>query len=86
MNRGESELDKKLTKVVGVKLKALRNYKGYSLQYVADRILPSKNRGTINHWESGRAQPNLSQLKKACDLYGMDVLDFLGEVYSDVFK
>lgn len=85
MNRGNSDLDKKMAKIVGLKLRSLRIYKGYSLQYVADRILPSKNRGTINHWESGRAQPSLAQLKKACDLFGVDVLEFLGEVYDEIF-
>lgn len=85
MNRGNSDLDKKMAVIMGEKLKALRIYKNYSLQYVADRMLSSKNRGTVNHWESGRAQPSLSQLKKLCDLYGVNVLEFLGDVYNEVF-
>lgn len=85
MNKGNSALDDKLTRIMGEKLKALRMYKGYSLQYVADRILSSKNRGTISHWEAGRAQPNLTQLKMICTIYDVNVLDFLNEVYKEVF-
>lgn len=86
MNKKQDILDKKTTEIIGQKLKSLREYKGFSLQYVADKILASKNRGTIQHWEAGRSQPNLTQLKKITELYGVDVLEFLGDVYTEVFR
>lgn len=86
MGNRDNSLDKKMTKLLGQKLKSLREYKGYSLQYVADRMLLSKSRSTIQHWEAGRAQPNLSQLKQITEIYGIDVLDFLTTLYKEVYE
>ena len=56
---------------LGSELKAGRKFKGYTQQYVADRIKVS--RSCIASWENGARQITIDDVFKLCDLYGLDV-------------
>jgi DNA-binding XRE family transcriptional regulator len=57
-----------------------RMRKGYTQQEIADEL--DVSRGTVNAWEKGRQEPNLTlrQIKKLCEL-----LDFTLETLPDDF-
>ncbi len=73
---------KQLDVIIGAKLKQLRLRKGYSTQYVGERV--GKSNVTITYYEQGRNATDLSTLKKLCNLYGVDMLHFLAEIYEDI--
>lgn len=52
-------------------LRTARKFKGYTQQYVADRI--GVSRSCIATWESGKNQITIDDVFKLCDLYGVDV-------------
>lgn len=58
-----------LTSSIGSKLKSLRKAKGYSQQFVADRI--GMKRSTISNYEIDRRLPSLTDLKRIADFYGV---------------
>ncbi len=65
--------------IIGQKMKELRLKKGYSMQYVADR-LGLKNRSSIAHIEAGRNVLSISELKELCDIYNTDFRLVLKEI------
>lgn len=54
---------------IGSKLKSLRKAKGYSQQFVADRV--GMKRSTISNYEIDRRLPSLTDLKRIADFYGV---------------
>ncbi len=54
---------------LGSKLQSLRKAKGYSQQYVADKI--GMKRSTISNYEINRRLPSLTDLKRVADFYGV---------------
>lgn len=54
---------------IGSKLKSLRRAKGYSQQFVADRV--GMKRSTISNYEIDRRLPSLTDLKRLADFYGV---------------
>ena len=68
--------------LIGDKLKSLREKKGYSVRYVGKAI--GKSNVTIVHYEQGRHGTDLPTLKKLCNLYGVDMLHFLADIYEDI--
>lgn len=64
-------------KTIGEKLKLYRKAKGLTLQQAADAI--DKSNGQVSHWETGRHEPSLSDLRKLAVLYGCTLGDFVGE-------
>ena len=73
---------KQLDVIIGAKLKQLRNKKGYSTQYVGDHI--GKSNVAITYYEQGRNATDLTTLKQLCNLYDVDMLEFLAEIYEDI--
>lgn len=68
--------------LIGNRLKSLRERKGYSTRYVGNLI--GKTNATIVHYEQGRNGTDLSTLKQLCNIYGVDMLHFLAEIYEDI--
>lgn len=54
---------------IGSKLRALRKARGYSQQFVADRV--GMKRSTISNYEIDRRLPSLTDLKRVADFYGV---------------
>ncbi|MBQ6217371.1 MAG: helix-turn-helix transcriptional regulator [Erysipelotrichaceae bacterium] len=71
---------KEIDVYIGSKLKEMREAKNFSLRYVANRI--GKSNVTISHYESGRNATDLPTLKKLCNLYDVDMLQFLSDIYD----
>lgn len=66
--------------MIGERLKAMRNAKKYSLRYVGEKM--GRSNVTISNYETGRLSIDLPTLKKLCALYGVDMLEFLAEIYE----
>lgn len=71
--------DKEMNEVFGNYLRNLRLKKGYTMQYVADRM-GFKNRSSIANYEMGRATMSISTMKQICDIYGYDFRDVLKDI------
>lgn len=71
-----------INKLIGERLQAMRNDKGYSLRYVAERV--GLSNVTISHYETGRNGIDLKNLKKLCVLYGVDMMKFLSDIYEEL--
>lgn len=59
----------KMAASIGSKLQSLRKARGYSQQYVADRV--GMKRSTISNYEIDRRLPSLTDLKRVADFYGV---------------
>lgn len=66
--------------LIGERLRELRKARGYSLRYVEERT--GRSNATISNYETGRLGIDIPFLKKLCTLYGVDMLEFLGEIYD----
>lgn len=66
--------------MIGERLKQMRNAKHFSLRYVGERV--GRSNVTISNYETGRLSIDLPTLKTLCTLYGVDMLEFLGEIYE----
>ncbi len=67
---------------IGARLKALRERMGYSTRYVADLI--GKSNVAVTYFETGRNGVDLSTLKKLCNIYNVDMIEFLEEIYDQI--
>ena len=54
---------------IGSKLRSLRKARGYSQQFVADRV--GMKRSTISNYEIDRRLPSLTDLKRIAEFYGV---------------
>lgn len=55
-------------------LSKLRKERGLTTQQVGEALKIAK--GTLNHWETGRCEPNISMLKKLADFFCVSI-DYL---------
>lgn len=53
--------------MIGMKLKELRKSKGFSLEYVAEKL--DVSRQTVAKWEAGETLPDILKSKELADLY-----------------
>lgn len=53
--------------MIGMKLKQLRNQKGYSMEYVAEKL--DVSRQTIAKWENDETLPDILKTKALTELY-----------------
>ena len=60
---------------LGQWLEKKRNEKGYSLQYVADRLGCSKT--AVHCWEKGKRSMYAKTLKAYCEVLGIDLQEFI---------
>lgn len=67
--------DKEFDITLGKWLEEKRNEKGYSLQYVADRLGCSKT--AVHCWEKGKRSMYASTLRDYCDVLGVDLNEFV---------
>ena len=65
---------------IGAKLKILRKGRKLTQEQLADRL--GVNRATISNYEIGRRLPNLNDLKRFAEFYGVG-LDYFGVVSKD---
>lgn len=68
--------------LIGSKLKELRKAKGLSTYDVCKLMKCSSV--TITHYEQGRNAINIPNLKRICNIYGVDMLEFLQEIYEQL--
>ena len=57
--------------MIGMKLKRLRNKKGYSLEYVAEKL--DVSRQTIAKWENNETLPDILKSKALAALYDVSL-------------
>lgn len=67
--------------VINERLKDLRREKGYSLEYVAERI--NVSRQTVSKWESGETVPDVLKCKELADIYDISMDELLAEKGED---
>lgn len=65
-------------KKLGSNLKKAREVKGYSLQYVGDKL--GVSRQTVFTWEAGTRTINADYLFDYCDVVGVDVNEVVREL------
>lgn len=65
---------------IGAKLKILRRGRKLTQQELAEKL--GVNRATISNYEIGRRTPNLNDLKRFSEFYGVG-LDYFGVVSKD---
>lgn len=65
---------------IGTKLKILRRGRKLTQQELADKL--GVNRATISNYEIGRRTPNLNDLKRFSEFYGVG-LDYFGVASKD---
>lgn len=53
--------------MIGMKLKQLRNQKGYSMEYVAEKL--DVSRQTVAKWENDETLPDILKTKALTELY-----------------
>jgi transcriptional regulator with XRE-family HTH domain len=62
---------------VAERLRAARKLSGLTLSEVAGRVGVSES--TVSRWETGRREPDYSQLRALADLYNLTVAVLFGE-------
>mgnify|MGYP001810237116 CR=1 FL=1 len=67
--------------IVGEYLKEIRTDKGYSLQYVADRI--GRSRYTYRDYETGETEMYWSMYLKVCSALDIDPIQLSSRVLTD---
>lgn len=72
---------KDLNKRIGIKLREAREDKNMSLREVEAAF--GKNYSTIQSYESGRISITVETMNELCNLYGVNYLDLLQEVYYE---
>lgn len=72
-----------IDKAIGFRLRELRLKKGYTMQYVADR-LGLKNRSSIANYETGRASVSIHMLRDICNIYDYDFRQVLKEISETI--
>lgn len=63
--------------MISDRLKELRHEKGYSLEYVAEKI--NVSRQTVSKWESGDTVPDVLKCKELADIYDVSMDELLTE-------
>ena len=52
-----------------ISLKAARINKGYTQEYVAEKLRVTKK--TVGSWENGKSMPKIDKIEPICELYGV---------------
>lgn len=63
--------------MIGSKLRRLRNARGYSQEYLADRLKVSQ--ATLSNIESGKTKPDINVIMAACEEFEIDITDLLDD-------
>lgn len=63
---------------IGFLLKEKRIEKNYSLQRVGDMI--GRTKSSIHYYETGKRSIDIDVLEAICNVYGIDMYDFLDQV------
>lgn len=63
--------------MISDRLKELRREKGYSLEYIAEKI--NVSRQTVSKWESGDTVPDVLKCKELADIYDVSMDELLLE-------
>lgn len=63
--------------MIGSKLRRLRNDRGYSQEYLADRLKVSQ--ATLSNIESGKTKPDINVLLAACEEFQIDITALLDD-------
>lgn len=71
---------KDYNKVIGAIFAKHRIEKGYSQQYVADRMNVGKS--TVHNWEKGKRQLYAHQFMDLCDVLGLDASAVAKEIHD----
>lgn len=74
--------DKELYLILGKRLQQLRNEKGYSLEYVGEKI--NKTKKTISRYENGEHRMDVETIKALALLYGINYDKLMREVQNEL--
>ena len=74
-NANESEQDSALKQVIGQNIQRLREEKHESQIMLAEEL--GIHRSAVNHWEKGRTQPSMRNLKQLAEHFGVSCDDLL---------
>ena len=74
--------DRELYIILGQRLQKLRNKKGFSLEYVGEKI--NKTKKTISRYENGEHRMEIDTIKQLCDLYGYSYEKLISEVQQEI--
>lgn len=69
-----------MSRSIGSKLQSLRSARGFSQQFVADRL--GLKRSTLSNYEIGRRMPSLTDLGRLAEFYGVG-LDYFELATAD---
>lgn len=69
---------------IGEELKAMREARNLSLQYVAERV--GITRQSVHAYEQGRSSISVQNLIKICDIYGVQYFELLERVASYAYR
>ena len=71
---------KDYNKIIGETFAKYRQEKGYSQQYVADKMGVGKS--TVHNWEKGKRQLYAHQFMDLCDVLGLDASVIAKEIHN----
>lgn len=70
---------KTLNEQIGAKLREARVSAGMTLREASDKL--GKDHSTISSYESGRRAINVDVMDQLCEIYGVNYLEILSEIY-----
>ena len=73
-------MSKEFNKKIGAVLREKRKEKGFSQEYIADRLGVSKNQ--VSHWELGHRSIYAEQLSDYCEILGVT----MQSIFDDMEK
>lgn len=71
---------KNYNEIIGAVFAEHRIEKGYSQQYVADKMGVAKS--TVHYWEKGKRQMYAHQFMELCDVLSLDASEIAEEIIS----
>ena len=72
-----------LNERIGYEMRTQRLIRRLTLQQVADRMKVA-SRNTVSLWELGKTEITVSDLKRYCDVIGINYIDLLNKVSGDM--
>ena len=70
-----------LNKLIGIKIQKASNGAGMTLREGAEKY--GKDHSTISSYETGRRSMNIERIERFCNVYGINYLDIMQEIYNE---
>ena len=79
-------LDRFFYTELGKKLRELRNNRGYTLEYVANKCQHKLTKQTLSKYEKGTPKFDYQALKDVCEVLEVDHNDILNSIHFKLWK